>query len=574
MLNKNRRLNAILAFALLFVLLASTAGMGIAQAADQPKTLTFALVKGDIPTIDPALATDTSSVQVAWTTHPTLTRGLETDLSKLQLNIASKFVLAKDGKSVTYTLRKDIPWVMWDGKQVVEVKDDAGKPLMVKAQDFEYAIKRMLDPATASNYAYVYTTLIVGANDFNSSKDTGDKLNALRDAVGVKAVDDWTLKVDFVDQFGYAMNIMSMWNLGAVPKAAVDKFADKWTEPGNAWSYGPYVISEWKHDESMTMAANPFWPGTVNSPKPKIQTIVMQFVDLDASFNNYEAGTNDITDQGVPLEQLDRVKADPTMSKELSIAPSPGTYYYGFNVTKPPFDDVHARRAFSYAVDRQTLVDTVTKGGQEPAGWMCRPGLVACPTRKDSPNLGVKYDPEMAKTEWAAYLKDAKITADQVPPITLMFNQGAGHDAIAQAIQQMWQKTLGVKVDLSQQEWKVYLKTLETDSPQVWRLGWNQDYPDANNFLKDVFYSTSTQNYTKWKNADFDKLVTQAAKLTDTAQRLALYRQADEILVKTDAAIIPVYWYTRVELTKPYVVRTIAVGSGDERFEKWDIKAH
>jgi oligopeptide transport system substrate-binding protein len=190
---------------------------------------------------------------------------------------------------------------------------------------------------------------------------------------------------------------------------------------------------------------------------------------------------------------------------------------------------------------------------------------------KDSPKLGIGYDPEGAKKELQAYLDEKKITKDQIPPITLTANQVEGHVKIAEAIQQMWQDVLGVKVDVQTQEWKVFLKTLQTDSPQIWRLGWNADYPDANNFDREVFRSDSGQNYTKWKSDEYDKLVDEAARESNTAKRVALYRQAEDILVSKDAALIPIYWYTRLTMTKPYVQRTFSLSSGDERLEKWDM---
>jgi len=566
---KHRRLNLLLVLALVVALAAPMFSSTVeAQAA---KKLNYYSGKGDIPTIDPALMTDTSSHQIIIMTHPPMIVSDEVDLNKLQANAASLPTVSSDGLTYTFKVRDDLYWVKWDGSAVVKVKDDAGKELKVTAKDFEYGLKRLLDPRTASQYAYVFVDSlgIKGASEFNSSKETGDALNKLRDAVGIVAKDDTTLEVTIKEAVGYAANIMTLPQFVATPKAAIEKFGDKWTEPGNSWSYGPFVVSEWKHDASMTIVKNPFWSGTDGSPKPKLDQVTFQFLDETATFNNYEAGTIDVSP--VPLPELDRIKSDPKLSKELNIFLSPSTYYYGFNVTKAPFDNVHMRRAFSYAVDRQGLIDNVTKGGQIPARWFSVPGLTAAPTLENSPKLGIGYDPEMAKQELKAYLDEKKITADQIPPITLVVNQVEGHVKIAEAIQQMWQETLGVKVELTQQEWKVYLKALETDSPQVWRLGWNFDYPDANNFLRDVFRSTSSQNYTKWKNAEFDKLVDEAAKLTDPAKRLALYQQAEDILVVKDSAMIPIYWYTRVVMTKPYVVRTYAQGDGDQRFEKWDV---
>jgi len=324
------------------------------------------------------------------------------------------------------------------------------------------------------------------------------------------------------------------------------------------------------HEASITIIANPFWPGTPAIPKPKINEVTFYMLDDTPSMANYETGKQDYTP--VPLADIDRVKADPKLSKELVIAPSMCTYYYGFNTKKKPFDNPKVRLAFSMAVDRQSLVKNVTKGGQEPAQWFARPGLTAAPTIKDYPNLGVKFDAAKAKALLAeAGYPDGK----GLPEITLMYNTHEGHKKIAEAVQQMWKTNLGVEVKVANQEWKVYLKTLQTDAPQVWRLGWCQDYPDANNFTKEVF-RTGGHEYksTNWSNKKFDDLVDKAMVETDLKKRTELYAQAEQILVYEDAAMIPFYWYTRVTLTKPYVKRTFSASAGEERFEKWEVAPH
>jgi oligopeptide transport system substrate-binding protein len=559
-----------LALVLALIAVVAATAFGPVKAADAKPLVLSVTGKGDIPTLDPALVEDTASAWVTNHTHYSLARGLETDLTKIMPGMAEKWELSQDGLVYTFSIRQNVPWVKWDGSQVVEVKDDSGKAKMVTAGDFEYGIKRTLDPRTASNYAYVFTDLIKGGSAFNGSKETGEALDKLRDGVGVKATADYTLEITLEQPAAYALGILGLVNASATPQAAIEEFSAQWTEPGNAMSYGPFVVSEWKHDESLTMVKNPFWPGFENSPQPKIDTVQFLFLDDTPGFANYEAGSVDVVNP-VPLPEMDRIKADPTLGKELSIGPAFSTYY-GFNVTKAPVDDARVRRALSMAIDRQAIVDNVTKGGQEPARWFSRPGIASAPSMNDSPNLGIGYDPEGAKKELQSYLDEKKLTVDQLPPVTLLTNQVEGHVKIAEAVQQMIQETLGVKVEISSQEWKVFLDTLNTDPPQMFRAGWNADYADANNFLRDVFRSTSTQNHTQWKNADFDKLVDEAARLTDPAKRLELYRQAEDILIVKDAPIISVYWYTRVQMSKPYLQRTFAIGNGDDRIEKWDIQ--
>jgi len=241
---------------------------------------------------------------------------------------------------------------------------------------------------------------------------------------------------------------------------------------------------------------------------------------------------------------------------------------------------VRVRRALSMAVDRQSLIDNVTKGNQQPAQWFARPGLAGSPTMADHPDLGIKSDPVAAKAELQSYLDEKGLTADQLD-ITLMFNTSSGHQRIAEAIQQMWAATLGLNVKVVNQEWAVYLQLIKgLDTPQIWRLGWCLDYPDANNFDKEVFAANGSSNPidadgnpaggVMWNNATYEQLVAQAAVETDPAVRLDLYSQAEQILVYTDAVIIPIYWYTNLDLTKPYVTRTFS-STGHEAYEKWDM---
>jgi oligopeptide transport system substrate-binding protein len=229
------------------------------------------------------------------------------------------------------------------------------------------------------------------------------------------------------------------------------------------------------------------------------------------------------------------------------------------------------------------LIDNVTKGGQEPAQWFARPGLAGAPTIETHPDLGVKSDVEAAKAELQSYLDETKQTADQLD-ITLMFNTSSGHQKIAEAIQQMWNTNLGLNVKIVNQEWAVYLETTKSkDTPQVFRMGWCLDYPDANNFDAEVTLPGGSMNPTDasgapsggfmWNNPTYNDLLAEAAVETDPAKRVDLYSQAEQILVYEDAVMIPIYWYTRVTVTKPYVTRTFSVG-GHELYYKWDLAAH
>lgn len=543
------------------------------------KVLRLNMGPGDIPTLDPALGTDTSSIQIIWETHLGLARQDEVT-NEVQPGIAESWDISEDGKVYTFHIRPDIYWVKYNGTEVVQVLDCEGNPRTVKAQDFYYGILRTLAPATASQYAYVLGFALAGAADYNNGV-TDDPAT-----VGVKVIDDLTLEMTFLDAAAYNAAIAGMWVAAAQPQWLIEgddcteARGDRWTETGFHQSYGPYAMKEWIHDSEITLIKNPFWVGIDSTPEPKIEEVTWVMLDAEPAFAEYEAGNLDAA--AVPSTQLDRVKTDPTLSAELVVAPDLCSYYYGFNTQAPVVDDVRVRRALSMAVDRQSLIDNVLKGGQIPAQWFSRPGLAGAPTLESHPDLGVKFNKEEANKVLDEYLAEKGITRADLD-LTLMFNTSSGHQKIAEAIQAMWKDNLGVDVKLVNQEWKVYLETVKSaDTPQIWRMGWCPDYADANNFIREVFSLNGSSNPAdpadptkpiggiNWLNEDFEAKVREAARELDPVKRVELYAEAEQMLVWEGAAIIPIYWYSRNTTTKPYVTRTFGSG-GQESIDKWDI---
>lgn len=542
------------------------------------KVVNFVLGPGDIPTLDPSLAEDTSSIQVAIETFGGLTR-LDEVTNETQPGMASSWDISEDGTVYTFYLRDNVSWVKYDGAtdSVVQVLDDEGNPRMVTANDFYYGFMRTLSPETGSPYAYVLASVVAGAEDYNYGVSDDPE------AVGIKVIDDYTLEIAFNDPAAFNPAIAGMWMGYAQPAWLIEERGDRWTETGFFQGYGPFVMKEWVHDAYLDMVKNPFWPGTDVTPVPKIDRVHFLFLDAGPGLAEYEAGNADITT--VPLADLDRVKVDPVLSKELLIAPYFCSYYYGFNTAAEFTSDVRIRRALSHAIDRQALIDNVTKANQIPAQWLSNPGLAGAPTLEEYPDLGIKSDVEAAKAELQSYLDETGLTAEDVQ-ITLMFNTNEGHQKIAEAIQQMWKDTLGLTVNLTNQEWKVFLETTDgPNAPQVFRLGWCLDYPDANNFIGDVFKVGGNSNSVvsrdatgaitqrggiQWENEEFETLIVEAAKELDPDKRTEMYARAEQIAAYEDAVFAPIYWYSRVVLTKPYVTRTFSTG-GQEYFEKWDI---
>ncbi len=542
-----------------------------------PKTLYLNMGPGDIPTIDPALSTDTSSTQIVAMTMGGVTFQDEVT-TEIKPGIAKTWDISDDGTVYTFHLRDDVPWVKYNSTtdSVEKVMDCDGNDRMVTAQDFEYGILRTLNPATASDYAYVLSFVVKGAEEFNTGAVTDTA------TVGVKAIDPTTLEVTFKEPAAFNANIIGLWVANAQPKWIIegddctDARGERWTETGFFQGYGPYTLKEWIHDASITLVKNPFFVGTDAVPEAKIDQLTWSMLDDVPAFAEYEAGNLDVA--AVPSQDLERVKADPTLSAELNISPNLCTYYYGFNNKAKFVDDARVRRALSQSIDRQSLIDNVLKGDQEPAQWFSRPGLAGAPTIADFPDLGVKFDPEAAKADLQSYLDEKGLTLDQLD-ITLMFNTSSGHQQIAEAIQQMWKDNLNLDVKITSQEWQVYLKTIRDpeNTPQIYRLGWCQDYPDANNFIREVFVKGGSANTAEgggvnYDNPTFEEMVVAAAREQDPAKRVQMYADAEELFVKTDAVIAPIYWYTSVAVTKPNIERTFSVLGGKQAYNKWDIK--
>jgi len=551
------------------------AGDAEATGYEGPKTVSFPLGYGDIPTLDPSKAQDTSSIQLDILMFPGVTRANE-ETSVVEPSMATSWDISDDGTVYTFHIKESVPWVKYDEVlgEVVQVTDEEGAVRYVTADDFYFGFIRTLKAETASPYAYLLGMAMVGANDFNTATE------ADRDetTVGVKVVDEHTIELSFLNSGVFNASIAGMWMGYAQPSWVIDELGDRWFEPGNIETYGPFTLKDWVHDYNATIIKNPFWVADEYNPMPAIDEVEFRFLDVSVSLAQYES--NEIDVSPVPPVDMDRVKADPLLQPEYVQAPQFCSYYYGFNTSLAPMDDVRVRRAFSMAIDRVGLIDNVLKGAQTPARWTENPGLAGAPTMETHPEAGIGTDLEAAKAEFQEYLDETGQTAADLD-ITLLHNESTTHALVAETIQAMWKDTLGVEVKIAAQEWGVYLDLTDgPNAPQVFRLGWCLDYPDANNFTKELFGLCGNNNKCdangevyggiQWFNQDYEDLVNAAALETDNAKRQDLYAEASTILHKTDAAVAPIFWYGIQTLTKPYITRTFSVG-GHEYFDKWDV---
>jgi len=528
---------------LLILAVALLAGLTLAG---QAKTLRWNLAT-EPPSLDPSLATDTTSHQILKAMFVSLCQFDDATMNVLP-DLATSWEFDAATTTWTFHLRNDVYWV-----------DQAALPLgTVTAHDVEYGIKRLLAPDTASEYAYVLY-LIKGAEAYNTGVGSADD-------VGVVALDDVTVAITLTFPAGYFPSMAALWLCAPLPSAAIERHGDQWTEAKYIQSNGPYLLGEWVHDDHLVLVKNPNYYDAANV---KIDEVYCTMVnEASTAMAMYEAGDLDVNDNP-PLEDMDRIKADPVLSKELAQAPRLCTYRFGLNSAKAPLDNILVRKALASSVDRQSLIDYVLKGNQRPAQTWTPPGIYGY-VDGVAEGIGYPFDAEDARQ----YLADAGYPGGAgFPEVTIMVNTSQAHQKIAEFIAQGWTDTLGIKVNITNQEWGVYLDTCSNDAPQVFRMGWCADYPDANNWMNDVFHSGSGNNYEKYANPVFDDIVERAAVSTDPVERLALYRQAEILICDTDVAFIPIYFYTFNQLTRPYVVRTFAA-IGGESWKNWDILDH
>jgi oligopeptide transport system substrate-binding protein len=390
----------------------------------------------------------------------------------------------------------------------------------------------------------------------------------------------------------YNLNLLGLWIAHATPQWLIEgdecteAAGDRWTEQEFFQGYGPYTLKEWVHDSNLTLIKNPFWTGNETVPQAKIDEIQFRFLDASPALAEFDAGNLDIT--GIPSEEWDRIHADPTYADMIRPVYTLGTEWYGFNTKLAPTDDQRVRLALSLAIDRELLVQQVVKGGI-PAQFFTNPGAAGAPKPDQYPDGGVKYDPERAQELLNEYLTEKNLAAEDLK-LTLMANSSEGNQKTGEAIVGMWKDVLGVDVTFVTQERAVYLDTRTEGKENIYRNSWVQDYPDANNFLFDVFGLNAaftdvvdwpinvglntSEEYEPGSNENFDRfteLLQQAANEQDPEARMDLYSQAEQILLVDEAVVAPLYWYTDDILIRPEIQDTESI-TGYDHWEKWDIQ--
>ena len=426
-------------------------------------------------------------------------------------------------------------WTISDDKRVytfkirAEAKWSDGRPLT--AQDFVNSWHRTLSPETAASYNY-QLFYIKNAQPFAEGKITDFN------EVGVKALNERTLEVTLESPTSFFLDLCATPPLAPVPLKTIEKFGDNWVKPGQIVTNGAYQLEAWRINDKIRLKKNSYYWNAKNVDLEMIDALPISKATV--AFNFYASGLADlIMDKNLtPNSLMEELKKRP----DFHVSPVLSIYFLRFNCTKPPFNDVRVRRAFSQAIDKKLIVQKITRAGELPATSFVPPGLSGYVSPTAEP-----YDVEAAR-KLLAEAGFAK--GDGFPFTSFLYNESDQNESIAVELESMWRKNLEVEINLARQEWKVYLNSLSTFDYGVARSSWVGDYPDANTFL-DMFVTGNGNNRTGWSDPNYDRLIAEAARETDPGRRFEILKKAENILINEQVPVCPLYYFVGIQLFDP-----------------------
>lgn len=469
---------------------------------------TLRLAAAPPSTLDPAVAQDVSS----WSYLLEVFSGLVRLDDKLQVqpDIATSWTVTNGGRTYTFHLRED-------------ARFQDGRP--ITAQDFKYSLERTLDPATRSTVASTYLGDIVGASDRLQGKAAS--------VAGVVVIDPRTLQITIDSPKSYFLSKLTYPTAFVVDRKNVET-GPKWFEHPNG--SGPFAVKSWQPSQQLVLVRNSNYYGN----RPTLGEVDYYF-GPNSPIALFQQGKLDVAPVG--LGDIPRV-TDPQspLHSQLVITPQLSLSYIGFNVHQKPFDDPKVRLAFAYATNKKALVNGIFRGSSVVANGILPPGI----SGYDPSLSGLPYDLQKAKEMLA---ESSYQSADRLPDI--VFSVPSGNGQIAEAFATMYHENLGVKIDVVQLQ-NTFYDDLQSHQLQMFYLGWAADYPDPQDFLDILFNGTSQSNDTGYDNAAVNDLLARAASDTNSEQRIAQYRQAQQRIVD-DAPVIPLSFETDYELVRPGV---------------------
>lgn len=441
--------------------------------------------------------------------------------------------VVNDDGTVTYTfkIRSDARW-------------SDGKP--VTAGDFVYSWQRLVTPETVADYNYMIDS-VVNANEIMAGDMDPTEL-------AVSAPDDSTFVVTLTSDLPYFLEVCAF---PATFPVRQDVTTKEDGTPNDQWTFdvatylcnGPYKLTAWNHNSEIVMEPNEQYYDAANLGPDKITFKLMD--DQNAMLSGFNSGELDFIED-VPQAEL----PDLIASGDLKIVDYIGTYYVCYQTQKAPFDDPRVRQAFTLAVDRTFIVDKVTQAGQVPANGFVPAGVydAAGSTGDDFRTVGGAYYSIEGDADYSYEANCEKArellaeagypNGENFPVVEYLYNTSDAHKAVAEALQNMWETELGVKVTLNNQEWAVFLQTRKDGNYSIARNGWIADYNDPMSFL-DMWLTGGGNNDAQYANADYDAKIQEAKNTTDPAARMKLVHEAENIIMGQDWALNPLYFYTQ-----------------------------
>jgi oligopeptide transport system substrate-binding protein len=497
----------------------------------------------EVETVDPTLNKAVDGSVVIANAFEGLYKTIDSD--KAEPGVAKSCDISSDGLTYTFHLRDDAKWS--DGEQV-------------KAKDFAYSWKRALDPKTAANYAY-QLYYIKGGEAFNTGKGTAD-------ALGIKVVDDSTLEVTLEKPTTYFLELTAFATYMPLREDIITAHPNDWTtDPSTYVCNGPFKMEEYNMKDSYVFAKNDNY---YDKDKVKLNKLTFKMiVDETSAYASLKNGELTSIDT-VPTAEIESGKE----AGLVQVSPNLGTYFYCLNVgnnndklkpdVKAALSNKNVRKALNLALDREKIVKEVAKGGQVPAYSFVPQGISIDGEDFASEKYwdASKFDVEGAKK----LLADAGYADGKgLPTFELKYNSGEGNKLIAEAIQQMWAQ-VGIKVNLQNEEWKVFQKSRESGNYEISRHGWSADYVDPMSFL-DMWMTGGGNNDAKFANPKYDELIKKAQMEKDAKTRAGYMKDAEAILMD-EMPIIPIYYYTFVKGIDPKVKDMRVSPLGQIYFEK------
>lgn len=435
---------------------------------------------------------------------------------------AESWDISEDGLSMTFYIRDNAKWS--DGKDLT-------------ADEFVYSFRRLANPKTASSYNFLITPIK------NADKILEGKLPV--EELGVKAIDDKTLVINFESPTAYFLELASIPIFSPLREEFIN---DDWTfSPDTYIGNGPYKMVMRKPDEIISLELNTNYWNKDNIKAKKIDFLM--FAEISTLYPAIKEGSI-LYSSKVPNANIDLIKNE----GYLVVKPSLGTAYYALNNTNEVLKDKRVRRALSLAIDRNYIVENITKGGEVPAAAFIPYGLKDI--EGDFRDNGGEYY-SIKKEDYKSNIEEAKKllseagypNGDNFPVLDFKTNPGIGV-TIAEAVQQMWNENLNIDMTITQEEWSVFQKNRQTRQYVICRADWIGDYLDPMTFA-DLFVSTSSGNRVGYSNAEYDRLILEAKNTIDNKIRMSNMHTAEDMLIGEDMAFIPLYHYTAPSMQNP-----------------------